>query len=146
MKKTLVTKQNLIIGAVVIVALAVLYFGQGASGPVASDADRQAALEAFDITLARELDSTVYFKVPKGGEHNVKFSVFVNDNDVIGKVESVDLLDPEDREKLDEFSDELLKAIGGRKLSDLEEVDRVGTSSLTTGAFNKALPELKAQL
>lgn len=44
------------------------------------------------------------------------------------------------------FAEGLPAAVVGKKLSELTKIDRVGGSSLTTGAFNKALTELKAQI
>lgn len=43
------------------------------------------------------------------------------------------------------FKTELPAAVVGKKLADLTKIDRVGGSSLTTGAFNEALAKLKAQ-
>lgn len=44
------------------------------------------------------------------------------------------------------FADAFPTAVKGKKLSELAPLDRVGGSSLTTGAFNAVLPQLKAEL
>ena len=44
------------------------------------------------------------------------------------------------------FQKDFPEAVIGKKIAGLENIDRVGGSSLTTGAFNNALAELKEQL
>ncbi|MBP9697742.1 MAG: hypothetical protein KBD65_00930 [Candidatus Moranbacteria bacterium] len=81
------------------------------------------------------------------GEDEVAFSLTVDDNGVITDA-ATEVLAIHDISKMRQvaFSDGLLAVLKGKKLNELSSIDRVGGSSLTTTAFNKALPELKAQL
>lgn len=44
------------------------------------------------------------------------------------------------------FADVFPSALVGKKLSELSAIDRIGSSSLTTEAFNASIDELQAQL
>lgn len=103
---------------------------------------RDGAASAF----VREVNTVVSFEVPDGSD-TVRFTLGL---DVEGKVLSVKTTDVLNGDIADEymveFSNGLLLVIQGKKLSELNNIDRVGTSSLTTTAFNSALPDLQAQL
>ncbi|MBW7955329.1 hypothetical protein H3C66_01205 [Patescibacteria group bacterium] len=82
-----------------------------------------------------------------GGEEQVGFTLFVDEEGVITAAETNVLgKSPTTVMRQKSFAAELPTVVTGKKLSELSDVDRVGGSSLTTGAFNKALTELKAQL
>jgi len=86
------------------------------------------------------------YKVPKG-EDKVRFTLTLDGQGAVVDVKTTDALKNDAvSENLAKFSANLLLAIKGKKLIDLQAVDKVGTSSLTTAAFNGALAELKAQL
>ena len=81
------------------------------------------------------------------GSDEVGFVLALDDNGVIVNA-TTEVLATHDISKARQaaFASGLGTAIQGKKLSELTAIDRVGGSSLTTNAFNKALPELKAQL
>lgn len=82
-----------------------------------------------------------------GGEEQIGFTLFVDEEGVITAAETNVLgKSPTTVMRQKSFAAELPTVVTGKKLSELSDVDRVGGSSLTTGAFNKALTELKAQL
>lgn len=141
------TKDNdLIIGVTVVAIAALLHFGQGVfKSPVARVEEPGAMVEKFDEELLRRLSSTVTYEVP-GGTHEVTFAVLVDQDGIVGDTDAVDVLDVSHKANLDKFSGELIKVIEGKKLSDIGAVDKIGSSSLTTNAFNEALPEIKSQL
>lgn len=93
----------------------------------------------------RKISTTASYKGPTF-EHTILFDVYVDEGGVIQDLVSTDKEDPTHDEKLASFSEELLVKIAGKKLSEVGPVDKVGTSSYTTEAFNKALVELKEQL
>ena len=102
-------------------------------------------IPAPEETLAwRKLSADVKYKAP-GIMHHVEFSIYVDDNEEIQDVDAVELAHDGYEEKLDSFSDLLITTIKGKKLSELEAVDKVGTSSLTTGGFNEALMEMQSE-
>lgn len=95
-----------------------------------------------EIVLLKELSGMNTYSVP-GGSHTLKFILLVDTEGTIKGVKGLDLTAPDHQSKVDEFSESVLAIINGKKLSDLNEIDRVGTSSLTTNAFNAALLEIK---
>jgi hypothetical protein len=140
------SKKNIIIVlAIVIIAGLLLYYQQEVRAYLFKDEETAPEAGELNEALLRELSTVVTYAVP-GGEDVVRFSVFVDDEDSIADVEAVDTQDPSHNANLNKFSKELIKVIKGKKLSELGPVDKVGTSSLTTAAFNEALPQLKAQL
>lgn len=93
----------------------------------------------------KALVATTY--VTPGGEEKVEFAVFVDEDGMITDAEAVVLAkNPTSVMRQKSFATEMPKALKGKKLSELENVDRIGGSSLTTGAFNKALADLQAQI
>ena len=98
-----------------------------------------------EAAILRELRSTVTYTVP-GGSHTVDFSIAVDDAGIIQKVSGFDVTDPGHQGSIDKFSTALTTTIQGKKLNELEAVDKVGTSTLTTDAFNVSLTGIKEQL
>lgn len=96
------------------------------------------------VVTAREVSQVIRYEAPNG-EDVVRFTLTIDTEGAITHVSSVNLADPSN-EHLVAFSEELQTIIEGTKLSDLEPVDKIGTSSLTTAAFNDAIEGLKAQL
>jgi hypothetical protein len=96
--------------------------------------------------LIKEINAVVEYPVPKGKE-KLRFTLYLDSNNNIIDVKITDLINTtEVNENLVKFNEGLAVVIKGKKLNELNNVDRVGTSSLTTNAFNSALAELKAQI
>lgn len=130
-------KKNLVGGIAVIVIIALaIFFSQGRGNN---------ATDETVIVPSREISVVRTYTVPNG-EDTERFTVFINDEGLIADIKIREESESVSSPKLVEFSKELLKVVKGKKLADLEEVDRVGTSSLTTKAFNDALGELKSQI
>ncbi|MBW7944427.1 hypothetical protein H3C70_03445 [Patescibacteria group bacterium] len=107
-----------------------------------SSSTDQRSPEAGEETVSVE---TSY--VTPAGEEKVGFTLYVDANGVITDAyTNQQAKAPTSVMRQKSFAAELPTVLKGKKLSELESVDRVGGSSLTTGAFNKALTELKAQL
>lgn len=86
------------------------------------------------------------YQSPAQAEH-VAFDVVVDENGVIVEAQSTVTSDnPTSQMRQTAFAEAFPAAVVGKKLADLENVDRIGGSSLTTGAFNAALAGLKSQL
>jgi hypothetical protein len=135
-------KRDAIITAVVIITT-LGFIGYRQFAPV--EALREEAPVTKEEPIIREISTVISYEAP-GKTDTVQFSIFVDESNVIQNVVTVDLNDPKHTEKLKEFSANLLTVIKGKKLNELENVDRVGTSSLTTDAFNAGLEALKAQV
>ncbi|MEK7177153.1 MAG: hypothetical protein AAB719_02575 [Patescibacteria group bacterium] len=131
----LFNKRNLVIGILVVLVAALAY--RYVVKPETEEAD-----SAF----VREVSTIASFEVPDGTD-KVRFTLGLDDDGRVISVKTTDVLagDTAD-EHMVEFSNNLLVMIQGKKLSELTNIDRVGTSSLTTKAFNSSLPALKAQI
>lgn len=135
-------KRDTIISIAVIV-LAVAFFGYRYvtdEKPIVEE-----AVHVGDEVALREISVENFYDVP-GKTRHVKYNVFIDGEGRIQKITSDDLNDPTHQTKMDEFSAELIEMVRGEKLSELQELDMVGTSSLTTKSFNAALPELRASI
>jgi hypothetical protein len=137
-------KRNVIITIAVLIIAGIVYFQQGFLKSLFRIENSTSG--EINEALLREVSTLVAYNVPNGG-HNTLFSVFIDQDGNVANVTSVDDgTSLENQIKLNNFSKDLVKIIRGKKLSELEDVDIVGTSSITTKAFNEALPKLKAQL
>lgn len=109
--------------------------------------DSDSMLETTSDSLADKIVSVETAYMSPAGEEKVAFMVYVDANGVVTNAETgVMAKSPISVTRQESFAQELPTAIVGMKLSELNSIDRVGGSSLTTGAFNEALVELKAQL
>lgn len=94
----------------------------------------------------KEATHTANYTSPAGAEE-VGFTIMVDKAGVItGATTNVLATAPISKMRQESFAKELPAAITGKKLSDLEKIDKVGGSSLTTNAFNDSLAKLKAQI
>lgn len=138
--KTAKKNVSLLIAALVFMALFAIFY-QVLTKP--SDVETES--EMAEVAIVRELSSTVSYDVP-GGSHTVRFTVGVDEDGVIDRVSGTDTTDPEHQANVDKFATALTTMIKGKKLSELDAVDMVGSSSLTTAAFNEALADIRAQI
>lgn len=94
----------------------------------------------------KQLSTKTSYTNPSGSDE-VGFKVTVDASGVVTDA-AVDVLAVNGISKTRQtaFAEGLPQALKGKKLSELSSIDKVGGSSLTTGAFNAALPQLKAQL
>ena len=95
---------------------------------------------------AKQISATETYRDPSG-EEKVSFVLTVNNTGTITEAASTVLAEnPIAVRRQAAFRDGFSKAVVGKKLADLSNIDVVSGSSLTTGAFNKALTSLKAQI
>ena len=95
---------------------------------------------------AKQISATEIYRDPSG-EENVTFMLTVDGAGVITEAASTVLAEnPIAVKRQTAFRDGFAAAVVGKKLADLNNIDVVSGSSLTTGAFNKALASLKAQI
>ncbi|HYD35114.1 MAG TPA: hypothetical protein VD999_03545 [Vitreimonas sp.] len=95
---------------------------------------------------ARELNTETTYQSPAGPE-KVAFALTVDAQGVITDATTTVLAKaPISVVRQEAFAKEMPTVLKGKKLAELTKVDRIGGSSLTTGAFNAALTQLKAGL
>lgn len=137
-----------LLGILVVAAGVVIWKSMDEIDPVADKAgsgDKKSS--GTDMQVAdKKLNTKTSYKNP-AGEDEVGFNLMVNGEGVIVDA-TVDILAIHAVSKTRQlaFSEGLAGAIKGKKLSELSAIDRVGGSSLTTGAFNSSLAQLKEQL
>ena len=134
-------KSIAILIAVLAVVGGVVYYRYFSKTPPASVGE-----SAVQAKKERTVSAVATYKVPNG-EDRVRFTLTLDERGTVVGVKTTDALKNDAiSENLAKFSANLLLVIKGKKLSDLQAVDKVGTSSLTTAAFNGVLGELKSQL
>ncbi|MDP2838190.1 MAG: hypothetical protein Q8O53_02855 [Candidatus Moranbacteria bacterium] len=147
-----VSKKIVVISVLALASVVVLWQAVSRSADdVAPVATREAVLEESVVPLAmkvgaRKISTKTRYDNPAGGDE-VGFTLTVDEEGAITDV-VVDVLatNPTSRMRQQAFASELPQALKGKKLRDLEAIDKIGGSSLTTKAFNEALPEMKSQL
>jgi len=140
-------KKTLTIIAIAIIVAAIAYYLY-VSNTLQSVIGGRAAQESSEpsVSTAKEVSVIATFEVPDGSD-TVRFTLRLDTRGGVTSVIASDALkNDEVSTQLAKFSENLLLVIKGKKLSELKAVDKVGTSSLTTAAFNTALPQLQAQL
>lgn len=138
------TPRGILVVFLIVLAVALSYrFGPAL---VSSLGGEKQALYQPDLPIAREVSAVAAFEVPDGTD-KVRFILGLDENGAVVATRTTDVLAGDSiDEHLQEFSDNLLIMLKGRKLSELTAVDKVGKSSLTTKAFNSAIPDLQKQL
>lgn len=132
-----------IIALVVLVAIAAIAYYQITGNETARQAvDSESAEE---VAIYENYSATVDFEYP-GGSHTVEFTFVVDGDGMIEKVTALEVNDPSAQERIDAFAESVTPIVAGKKLSELGAVDKVGTSSLTTDAFNESLEKVQEQL
>jgi len=110
---------------------------------VASPANKELS-ENMMNTAEKQVSVRTHYNNPGGGD-DVAFTLSVDSDGIITSA-TTDVLavNPTSQMRQQAFAADFPQALVGKKLSELALIDRVGGSSLTTGAFNAALVELKA--
>ena len=136
-------KRNLIIAIVILAMMLIVGYGMLTAKQTT---EQDAVAPAIDEkAIYRELKSVVEYEAP-GIIHKVEFSIFIDEDGIIQDVNATELAHEGYEEKLGSFSDKLTATIQGKKLTELEAVDKVGTSSITTQGFNEALEDIKTKI
>lgn len=94
----------------------------------------------------REVSAVVAYQVNEEVSHEARFTLGLDADGAITSVSLVENPTGVASDKQKEFAGKLEMVIKGKKLSELAPVDRIGTSSYTTNAFNSAIDQLKAKL
>ncbi len=95
---------------------------------------------------SKEVSSVIKYWATEDKEDTLRFVLTVDKDGVIINAQTLDAATNQVPEKKIEFNEGLVLTLKGKKLSELTAIDKIGTSSLTTKAFNDALGDLKSQL
>ncbi|MDD5084305.1 MAG: hypothetical protein PHT88_05265 [Candidatus Moranbacteria bacterium] len=95
---------------------------------------------------SKQLTVVKKYMATEDKEDTLRFVVTVDREGIITDILTLDAKTNEIPEKKKSFNEGLTVAIKGKKMSELGPVDKIGTSTYTTDAFNSVIDELKAQL
>lgn len=142
------SNKKVILGiAVILIISAFAYFRIAAriAAPVKNE-EVAASQPVAPIAGARQISAEVIFDAPNDVQEELRFTLDLDGSGAVIGAKTVDARTGQASEKQEAFSQGLFTIIKGKKLEELGPVDKIGTSSLTTKAFNDSLDELKAQL
>lgn len=139
-----IDKRNTIAVAILVIVLAGYIYYRDVGVDMQKRVDETIPRAVQELNLSG-LESTVTYQAP-GITHTIRFVVLVDEEGIIHKVEGTELGDPKYQPKIKEFSKDLTDTVKGVALAELGPLDKVGSSTLTTDAFNEALENIKAQL
>lgn len=141
-----ITKKTALIGVALIVGLLTLV--KFLWKPLQSESNKEnvAQNQAMEQKQVRMATIKTNYKNP-GGSDYVAFTLRVDEKGTITEAKTEILaVNPTSKMRQEAFAAALPQVLVGKDLSTLSKIDRVGGSSLTTGAFNASLDALKAQL
>lgn len=132
-------KSSVVIALVVLVSVFVYY-------RYARDVFQDVRFQNFFMGTPKDVSADVTYETAPGKWDHLRFVVTV---DGFGRIQNIQTLDFETGqipEKKKEFNEQVNVILKGKKLSELSAIDKVGSSSLTTKAFNDSLGKLQAEL
>jgi hypothetical protein len=158
------TKTHLLTPVIALFAFAVVFSACTSQQPAAEAIPTSAPVQETSIeaapTLAEEaspgadsmtaegktITDTGAYTSP-GGPETIEFTIVVDNEGVITEAKAVPQgTNPTTKIRQGAFAAEVGKVMVGKNLNEITKVDRIGGSSLTTGAFNTFLAAAKAQL
>lgn len=89
--------------------------------------------------------STTTYESP-GGPEDVTFTLILQDGVIVDAGTTVLGINETTQERQTSFAHEFGAAVEGKLLSELQPLDRIGGSSLTTKAFNDSIAQLQSQI
>ncbi|MBP6929545.1 MAG: FMN-binding protein [Candidatus Moranbacteria bacterium] len=139
-------QKHIVLIAVVIVLTVVAYY-QYAKNIFRANREGD-VMPSMTVPVAdnREVSAVVKYMATEDKQDTLRFILTLNKDGVITGVTTLDAETNEVPEKKKPFNEGLSVVIIGKKLSELTAVDKIGTSTYTTTAFNSVIDQLKAQL
>lgn len=139
-------KKVILSGAAILIVSVFAYY-QTATRIVGPPKNEETAVsQPMPIAGSRQISAVATFDAPNDVQEELRFTLDLDKSGTVIGAKTVDARTGQASEKQEAFSQNLLTIIKGKKLKELGPVDKIGTSSLTTKAFNDSLDELKAQL
>lgn len=135
-----------------VVAAAFFTFSTGASTSQASDtqtpkvvvADKTKRVETVDKSTSKQYSGKATYLTPRREKHDVGVTLSLDGTTITDATVSYNGGDPETRSQRD-FNKAYKDEVIGKNIEEIS-LSRVGGASLTTGAFNKAVEEIRKQL
>ncbi len=144
------TKKSVLFGVGLILVISVFVYYRYTKDMLQSS--RQGDMAATPLKndneamVEKSVSAVVSYDTPGDYKDVLRFVVTVNESGMIKRIETLDDETNQIPEKKKEFNEQINTLLQGKKLSELSAIDKVGTSSMTTDAFNEALPKLQASL
>jgi len=142
------TKKNIIVGACVVALSALVYYWYATKVIGVKVANDKTTLPEAGVTVPemRKLTAIKKYNATEDKQDTLQFVVTVDKEGVITDVLTLDAETKQVPEKKKAFNEGLMKVLKGKKMSEVGPVDKIGTSTYTTDAFNSVIDILKAQL
>ncbi len=103
----------------------------------------QSTEESMVVPAANTRSAVITYDAYEGKMDTLRFVVTLDSTGAIETIQTLDAATGEVPEKKKEFNQLVNVQLKGKKLSELKSIDKVGESSKTTEAFNRAIPELQ---
>ncbi len=139
-------QKHIVLIALVIVLTVVAYYQYAKNIFRANREDGVVPSMTVPVADNREVSAVVKYMATEDKQDTLRFILTLNKDGVITGVTTLDAETNEVPEKKKPFNEGLSAVITGKKLSELTAVDKIGTSTYTTTAFNSVIDQLKAQL
>lgn len=141
------TKTNAaVIVCIVVLSVAVYYWYATEILNVRLNNDDAVPPVIATVPESKKLSAVKKYMATADKEDTLRFVVTVDREGIITDVLTLDAATNEVPEKKKAFNEALMVVIKGKKMSELGPVDKIGTSTYTTDAFNGVIDEMKAQL
>ncbi len=98
------------------------------------------------VADTKEVSAVITYGEEGKYSDTLRFVVVVDKMGAIQEIKTLEDATGEVPEKKKEFNELVNVQLKGKKLSEMTPIDKVGKSTMTTNAFNDALPKLKAAL
>lgn len=138
-------KEKVALGLAIVILVSIFVYYRYAKDVLVMPKENMVATDQGTMGT-RELSSVVTYDAYEGKMDTLRFVVVVDAEGAIVEIKTLEASTGEVPEKKKEFNSEVNVLLKGKKLSELKAIDKVGESSRTTEAFNKALPDIQAAL
>lgn len=138
-------KKGIILIAVVIVLTVFIYYRYSVKILQVNRGADVVPMATVPVNEPKKVSAVVKYMATEDKEDTLRFVLTLDKDGVITEVSTVDAETNLVPEKKKPFNEGLSVIIKGKKLSELGKVDKIGTSTYTTDAFNSVIDQLKAQ-
>jgi hypothetical protein len=140
------TKSSTAVVVALVIVVSVFVYYRYAKDVFQSVKPKEMAVPNETKVTTKEVNAVITYGEPGKYSDTLRFVVVVDEAGAIQEIKTLEDATGEVPEKKKEFNELVNTLLRGKKLADLTAIDKVGKSSMTTKAFNDALPVLQAAL
>ncbi len=139
-------KNSTVVLVSLVIVVSVFVYYRYAKEVFQSAKPKEMAVPSDTLVTNKEVSAVITYGEPGKYSDTLRFVVVVDGEGAIQEIQTLEDATGEVPEKKKEFNELVNVLLKGKKLADLSAIDKVGKSSMTTKAFNDALPTLQAAL